>query len=477
MSGYNKGYQFTIVNGAISSVYEIKNGRLKQEKISSDESWSLSGSDVIKTEYEHGRSEITTYSDLDGDGIYTKVSKSYLSSESGSVNVINSGSFNTYAPYAKGYQFTVTNGVVSQVYEVKNGYAKLEHVGANETWTVNDSTFVKTEYEHGVVEQSIYSDNDGDGIYSRVSKTYLNNNGVVSSSLINEKHGDDSDNHWNGDDSDNYYFGSAGNDSLSGGRGNDDLVGGDGDDILLGGFGSDSLISGDGNDDLNGGEGNDYLYSGSGDDVVDAGSGDDVIVGGDGAGNDRYLGGLGTDTVKYSSAKAAITVDLSKNVATSLAGKDYACIGTDYLEGIENVIAGDYSDVIKGNSTANILTGGLGADSLYGGLDRVRDVFNFDNVADSTSKSRDKIYNFLSGTDDLDLTDIDANNSISENQNFTFNYQTAKANAVWYKSAEVDGFKATKDIIVYGDVNGDSLADFEIGLVGITSLNVADFIL
>lgn len=477
MSGNNKGYQFTITNGVVSSVYELKNGRLKRESIDADETWSVNGGDVIKTEYEHGRSEITTYSDLDGDGIYTKVSKSYANIDNSSVNSQYQYVGSSHA-HSSGYQFNLINGVVSQVYEVENGYKKIEHVSVNEAWTTDGSNFTKTEYEHGVVEQSVYTDNDGDGLYTRVSKTYLNGDGTLVSSSTYSRYGDDSDNHWNGSNSDDYYYGSSGNDSMSGGDGDDDLVGGDGDDLLTGGYGDDSLISGYGNDHLNGGDGNDYLYSGDGDDLVDAGAGDDIIVGGDGAGNDKYHGGLGVDTVKYTSAKAGITVDLLKGCANSSVGGDLAGVGVDTLDGIENVIAGNYDDLIKGNNQSNILTGGLGSDSLYGGLDRVRDIFNFDDVAESVrGLSRDKVFNFSSKIDDIDLFDIDANSLVSGNQSFIFNNQTAKSNAIWYRVADVDGNKFTKDVVVYGDINGDLTADFEIGLVGVTSLNIADFIL
>ena len=51
----NKGYQFTILNGAVTAVYEIKNGRAKFEKMDHDETWSVEGANIIKTETEHGR--------------------------------------------------------------------------------------------------------------------------------------------------------------------------------------------------------------------------------------------------------------------------------------------------------------------------------------------------------------------------------------------------------------------------------------
>lgn len=71
----SKAYQFNIVNGVVVAVSEVKNGRTKLERMERDESWSVQDGNVIKTEMEHGRLETTTYSDVDGDGLFVKVSK------------------------------------------------------------------------------------------------------------------------------------------------------------------------------------------------------------------------------------------------------------------------------------------------------------------------------------------------------------------------------------------------------------------
>jgi hypothetical protein len=149
----------------------------------------------------------------------------------------------------------------------------------------------------------------------------------------------------------------------------ENATGGSGADQLTGSTGNNELTGGAGNDTLSGGLGNDVLYSGDGNDSVDAGEGNDLIIGGDGAGNDIYNGGAGVDTVKYTSAKAAIAVDLSAatNQAQSVGTGDLAGIGVDQLSNIENVIAGNFNDLLTGNSLNNQLQGGLGNDTLSGG--------------------------------------------------------------------------------------------------------------
>lgn len=93
----NKGYQFTVVNGAVTAVYEIKNGRVKFEKMDRDESWSVDGNNIVKTETEHGRIETTVYSDIDGDGIFAKMSKTY-----GAAAVTSNTTVNSYAHSTSG---------------------------------------------------------------------------------------------------------------------------------------------------------------------------------------------------------------------------------------------------------------------------------------------------------------------------------------------------------------------------------------
>jgi Ca2+-binding RTX toxin-like protein len=206
-----------------------------------------------------------------------------------------------------------------------------------------------------------------------------------------------------------YLTGTSAADEIIGGENNDILLGLDGDDLITAGLGNDLIFGGNGNDTVNyeqatsnltinltigtaRGEGSDTLLlienviggskndiitgndasneitSGAGNDLVDAGAGDDLIVGGDGAGNDTYNGGTGIDTIKYTSATAGITVNLgaTSNQAKSTLSGNKAGIGIDQLSGIENVIAGKYNDIVKGNTGVNVLNGGAGNDTLDG---------------------------------------------------------------------------------------------------------------
>jgi Ca2+-binding RTX toxin-like protein len=265
------------------------------------------------------------------------------------------------------------------------------------------------------------------------------------------------------------FYGNDYNDIIYSGDGADHLLGRGGDDRLFAERGNDRLYMDAGNDTLDGGSGTDWLYvTGSTNSVVNlakttaqiTGYGTDIITNienaSGGSGVDKFHGTTGNNTLKGNNGNDLL----------------YGRGGNDLLHG------GNDNDKLYGDTGADSLIGGTGSDLLYGGADSARDVFIFNSVADSKiGSTRDKVYDFRTKVDDLDLRGIDANTRVSGNQEFSFSTTTAKANSVWYKTANLDGNATTKEIIVYGDVNGDAKADFEIGLMGVTSVIATDFIL
>ena len=277
----------------------------------------------------------------------------------------------------------------------------------------------------------------------------------------------------------------SGADKLTGSDGDNQLTGGAGNDTLSGGLGSDDLVGGTGVDSLLGGAGNDVLYAGDGNDVVDAGEGDDLIIGGDGAGNDIYAGGIGIDTVKYASAKAAIVVDLSaaKDQAKSVGTVDTAGIGVDQLSGIENVIAGNYGDSIIGDANANVLSGALGNDTLTGGAGA--DKFVFDTALGMTNL--DVIKDFVTGTDKLVLDDDIFAKFLGTMSGATLSAENLKVGAgtstVAYKAQDANDYlvyDTTSDLLYYdadGSGSGAAVAVVKIELLGTVAPKASDFLI
>jgi hypothetical protein len=170
------------------------------------------------------------------------------------------------------------------------------------------------------------------------------------------------------------------------------LFGSASDDYLGGNDGEDELQAGGGNDFLNGMDGADILYAGDGDDTVSGGVGDDLIVGGDGRGDDVYHGGNGTDTVRYTSS---LTHSIEVNLRSGLAqGFE---IGSDTLNGIENVIGGQANDLITGDANNNRIDGQGGVDSVR--FSGIQSQYNFSLNAIGEILVRDT----LTGRDGTDI--------------------------------------------------------------------------
>ena len=233
-----------------------------------------------------------------------------------------------------------------------------------------------------------------------------------------------------------------------------------------------TLIGTAGADVLNGGAENDSLFGLAGKDTLSGGGGDDILDGG--AGNDKLNGGAGQDTASYESAVSGVTVNLNKANVHSSGGA-----GMDTLNSIENLLGSAYSDEFTGDAGTNImngaagndmLTGGGGADELWGGANP--DQFIFKSLGDSATGLPDMIHDFNSAEGDrIDLSAIDAIPGGKNNAVTWGGANTPTANGVWY--TESDG-----NTIVQADVTNDTVADFQITLVGTgLGLTAAHFIL
>jgi len=103
-----------------------------------------------------------------------------------------------------------------------------------------------------------------------------------------------------------------------------------------------------------------------------------------------------------------------------------------------------------------VLTGGLGRDTLTGGVGN--DVFDYNALADSTvgAGNRDVIADFQSGLDEIDVTGIDADTGRSGDQGFRLIGAKGfggKAGELHYEIFNQPG--AATVTIVSGDINGD----------------------
>lgn len=159
---------------------------------------------------------------------------------------------------------------------------------------------------------------------------------------------------------------------------------------------------------------------------------------------------------------------------TSLNDIIYSEAGNDKIRarrGDDVIEAGEGNDVVRAGRGADTIEGGLGRDRLYAGRDKDADVFIFSSQLDSSRGRglRDKIFQFNSGEDVIDLSGIDANIATQENDLFVFNGYSAAANSVWFK-------EKGNHIHVQADVDGDRKYDFEVRLVRQSIISEDDFI-
>ena len=228
------------------------------------------------------------------------------------------------------------------------------------------------------------------------------------------------------------------------------------------------------NDYLTGNGKDNSLVSDAGDDVALGLGGNDDLNAASGAGNDYYDGGTGVDTIRYGSAKNSVTINLATGSAKSTASSDAAGIGVDIVKNIENVIGGNYNDLLTGNSALNTFNGGGGNDNLNGGLGKDSltgstgvDKFIYRSTADSRvgSAVRDVITDFRKGapSEKIDLSAIDAYAPATGNQAFT--YIGSNAFTGTKGEARFSGG------ILQMNTGADKSADMEIALTGVTTFS------
>ena len=170
--------------------------------------------------------------------------------------------------------------------------------------------------------------------------------------------GTEADNTISGTSSNESVFAKEGNDIVNAGAGGDSVYGMAGNDILNGGVDNDLLDGGAGNDNLSGGDNNDTIFGGAGNDELKGEAGNDLIY--ISYGSDILNGGDGTDTINTTRLVERANVNLSTGIASA------SLFDVSQLSTIENIVAGQFDDILIGSSLANNIQGGAGNDEIRG---------------------------------------------------------------------------------------------------------------
>ena len=253
---------------------------------------------------------------------------------------------------------TISGGNGDDIIEGRGGADILDGGVGNDTVSYENSGSLVTVSLAAVGAQVSGGDADGDVLTNFENITGSNYNDTLT-----------------GDDNANKLSGGQGNDLLIGGKGGDTLDGGAGTDTasyatsvlgvtvnLTNGTGANGDAQGEtliSIENLIGSAADDRLTGSSGVNNIFGGAGNDVLVGTTGA--DILDGGDNIDTVDFSAATTAVSLNL---VTKSGIGTDGSTIS---ILNIENLTGGSGNDTLTGDSGANTLIGNDGDDTLIGG--------------------------------------------------------------------------------------------------------------
>ena len=309
----------------------------------------------------------------------------------------------------------------------------------------------------------------------------------------------------------------SGNATVSGGAGDDVLTGDQSAHVLIhGDTGNDALIASSAAGDYFGDAGDDdftarltvsHLFGGGGDDafdvtastttggVIDGGSGHDVLV----LTSPVTFAALHANFARSQTTLADGTIVRGFEAVdcTGGFGNDTLTASNDAGGALLNWLAGyNGDDVLKASANGARLNGEVGNDTLTGaaGADVLidwagADVMKGNGGADSfnfafgvfigtAAGARDIIVDFSHAEgDQIDLTGIDANATLLDDQAFHFIKTAAFGHHAGELRYEVfDNAGTANDFrLVSGDTNGDGIADFNLQLTGLHVLFAADF--
>ncbi|HYD37795.1 MAG TPA: calcium-binding protein, partial [Allosphingosinicella sp.] len=238
---------------------------------------------------------------------------------------------------------------------------------------------------------------------------------------------------------------------------------------------------------------NDLLYGQGDHDILNGGGGSDAMAGG--LGNDTYyvevvgdsiveLSGEGIDKVYTSLSSYALgsyvedltytgtgdfqgTGSGTNNIMVSQSGNDTL----SGLSGADQLFGNGGDDVLSGDGGEDLLIGGAGADLLTGGYEG--DTFQINDGDSGLGAEADRITDFVQIVERIDLRGIDADTGTAGDQAFSFIGAAAFSGTAGELRYAFDGV----DTWVQGDVDGDSVADFEVVLSGEYPMVAGDFFL
>jgi len=237
-----------------------------------------------------------------------------------------------------------------------------------------------------------------------------------------------------------------------------------------------------GNDTIHGSYGDDIIMGNRGFDTIYGETGDDLFWFTAYGDTDIVDGGDGYDTLAAWNVGVIIGVSSMTNVE-AITGHGYGNVGLAFTDGndnfdLTNIAVSDLAyidlkggdDIFVGSTGADRIIGNVGADTMTGGAGA--DIFDYNT---STEGAWDVITDFVSGVDKIDLSTIDAIPVGGGGGNEAFIW--IGTGAFTNSQGQLRYSVTSEGVVFSGDWNGDGVAEFNVTLLGLTSLSASDFYL
>jgi Ca2+-binding RTX toxin-like protein len=233
------------------------------------------------------------------------------------------------------------------------------------------------------------------------------------------------------------FVGTAAHNDIGGTQLVDNISGNGGDDELLG-YG--------GNDIINGGAGNDTMKGGHGADTYFVDSASDVVM------EVQLIADDGAIDLVHATGVDFTLGDLVENLW--LHGGDLKGTGN----ALANHITGtDGANLLRGLAGNDTIVAGRGIDTLYGNAGA--DKFVFTSILDSQpiAGARDRVMDFLSGVDKIDVSGIDANAAQAGDQAFVL---------------DTDGTLSAGEFSIATYASGTTILSFNTGVGSVAEMQI-----
>ena len=167
-ASYQEAYLFSVSNDAVTSVAEVERGVAKTTFVKPYETYSVNGTDVLKTEGNGIFREISRYSDNDADGAFQKIAETEVLNVTSATNILQLQNALARGDHMK-FSLDASGRIVTASHVLQNGAVINETLPAATAFSVHSGFVVESETKGGATHWEVFRDGNGDGVYTEVA--------------------------------------------------------------------------------------------------------------------------------------------------------------------------------------------------------------------------------------------------------------------------------------------------------------------